>query len=151
MWWYLQVLSQCLKTIFTCKCIFIIRVSFEAILIYFKAHGRPLPWNWLLKLIFTESLFKIASKLTSIMTIHWSITLASEHNFQVLAQYLVSIITILNEYCHNTCKYWALSRWIHPNTDWKIKMCKLFPFPVFLFPDPDCCPLNFLWRENWIT
>ena len=32
---------------------------------------------------------------------------------------------------------------LHFNTDWKVKMCKLFPFPVFLFPDPDCCPLNF--------
>ena len=36
---------------------------------YFKACGRSLLWNWLLKLILTENLFRIASKLTSIVTI----------------------------------------------------------------------------------
>ena len=45
-------------------------VSFEAILMYFKACGRSLLWNWLLKLILIENPFKIAS------------------NLQVLSQYL---------------------------------------------------------------
>ena len=39
------------------------------------------------KLILTENLFKIASKLPSIVTILSSIALAGEHIFQVLAQY----------------------------------------------------------------
>ena len=46
-----------------------ILVSFEAILMYFKACCRLLLLNWLLKLILTENLYKIASKLTSILTI----------------------------------------------------------------------------------
>ena len=37
--------------------------------------------------IFTEILFKIASKLTSIVTILAKIALAGEHIFQVLGQY----------------------------------------------------------------
>ena len=43
---------------------------------------------WLLKLILTENIFKIASKPTSIVTILAIITLAGDHIFQVLGQYL---------------------------------------------------------------
>ena len=88
-----------------------ILVSFEAILMYFKACGRSLLWNWLLKLIFTENLFKIASKLTSIVTILANITLTSDHIFLVLAQYswvLLQYLWVLSQYLR------VLSRWIHP-------------------------------------
>ena len=73
-------------------------VNFEAILMYFKACGRSLLWNWLLKLIFTENLFKIASKLTSIVAILANIVLAGEHTFQVWLN--------TREYYHNTYQYW---------------------------------------------
>ena len=64
-----------------------ILVSFEAILMYFKYCDRSLLWNWLLKLILKENLFKIASKLTSIATILVNIALAGDLIFQVLTQY----------------------------------------------------------------
>ena len=66
------------STIFTS--IVTILVSFGAILMYFKACGRSLLWNWLLKLILT--FFK-----------NWINTGEYYHN------------TL--EYCHNTCEYWA--------------------------------------------
>ena len=70
-----------------------------------RACGGLLLWNWLLNLILTENVFKIASKLTSIVTILVSITLAGEHIFQVLAQYQYYQNTY--DYCYNTCEYWA--------------------------------------------
>ena len=88
-----------------------ILVSFEAILMYFKACGRSSLWNWLLKLILTENRFKIASKLTSIVTILANIALAGDHIFQVLAQYsgvLPQYLWVLSQYSR------VLSRWIHP-------------------------------------
>ena len=62
-------------------------VNFGAIFMYLKACGRWLLWNWLLKFILTENLFKIASKITSIVTILVKLALAGEHIFQVLGQY----------------------------------------------------------------
>ena len=59
----------------------------------------------------TRKIFKIASKLTRIVTILASITLAGEHIFQVLAQYswvLPQYLRILSQYLR------VLSRWIHP-------------------------------------
>ena len=76
-------------------------VSYEAILMYYKACGISLLWNWCLKLMLTENHFKIASKLSSIVTILAKIALAVDHIFQVLAQYSwvlpihMSIVTIL--------------------------------------------------------
>ena len=87
--------------------------SFEAISMYFNGCGRSLLWNWLLKLILTENLFKIASKLTSIVTILANIALAGDHIFQVLAQYswvLPQYLQVLSQYLR------VLSRWIHPWT-----------------------------------
>ena len=43
---------------------------------------------------------KIASKLTSILRARWT-------HLSSIGSILASITTILNEYCHNTCKYWA--------------------------------------------
>ena len=88
-----------------------ILVSFEAILMYLKACSWSSLWNWLLKLILTENLFKIASKLTSIVTILANIALAGEHIFQVLGQYswvLPQYLQVLSQYLR------VLSRWIHP-------------------------------------
>ena len=88
-----------------------ILVSFEAILMFFKACGKSLLWNWLLKWIHTENLFKIASRLTSIVTILVNIALAGEHIFQVLGQYswvLPQYLRVLSKYLR------VLSRWIHP-------------------------------------
>ena len=51
-----------------------ILVRFEAILMYFNACGRSVLWKWILKLILTGNLFKIASKLKSIGSILVSIT-----------------------------------------------------------------------------
>ena len=79
----------------------------------FKACGRSLLWNWLVKLILTKNLIKIASKLTSIVTILENIALAGGHIFQVLAQYL----WVLPQYLRVLSQYlWVLSRWIHPYT-----------------------------------
>ena len=64
-------------------------------------------WNWLLMLKLTKILFKIASKLTSIVAILVSITLGGEHIFQVLAQYLQVLPQYLVSICHNTCKHCA--------------------------------------------
>ena len=91
-------------------------VRLEAILIYIpisKLIVRKLTWNWLLKLIFSEIIFKIASKLTSIVTILAIFTLAGEHIFQVLAQYLDVLSQYLQVLSQNLR---VLSRWIHPNT-----------------------------------
>ena len=60
-------------------------------------------WNRLIKLIFTENLFKMSSKLTSIVTILANIALEGDHIFQVLAQYS----WVLPQYLR------VLSRWIH--------------------------------------
>ena len=95
--------------------------SFEAILMHFKACGRSLLKNWLLKLILTEKLFKIASKLTSIVTILANIALAGEHIFQVLAQYswvLPQYLRVLSQYLR------ILSRWIHPwsRGSWRVEL-----------------------------
>ena len=79
--------------------------SFEAMLMYFKACGRSLLWNWLLKLILTENLFKIASKRTSIVTILANIAQPGDHIFQVYAQYLQVLSQCLR----------VLSGWMHPN------------------------------------
>ena len=90
-----------------------ILVSFEATLIFFKAY-------WLLKLIFTEIIFKIASKLTSIVAILVSVTIAGEHIFQVLDQYL----KVLSQYLQVLPQYLReLSRWIHPKTSRRV--CRL--------------------------
>ena len=97
-----------------------ILVSFEAILMYFQACGRSSLWNWLLKLILTVNLFKIASKLTSIVTILVNISLAGDHIFQVLAQYswvLPQYLRVLSQYLQ------VLSRWIHPRITVLFKMC----------------------------
>ena len=54
---------------------------------------------------------KIASKLTSIVTILASITLAGDHIFQVLGKYswvLPQYLRVLSQYLR------VLSRWIHP-------------------------------------
>ena len=68
--------------------------------------GRLSLWNWLLKLILTENIFKIASKPTSIVTIFANIALAGNRIFQYLlntcAYYQNSY-----KYCHNICKYWV--------------------------------------------
>ena len=88
-----------------------ILVSYEAILMDFKACGRSLLWNWLVKLILAENLFKIASKLTSIVTILANIALAGDHIFQVLGQYswvLPQYLQVLSQYLR------VLSRWIGP-------------------------------------
>ena len=58
-------------------------VSFGAILKIFKLRIVSLTS----KVEITDFLFKIALKLTSILTILASIALAGEHIFQVLAQY----------------------------------------------------------------
>ena len=62
-----------------------ILVSFEAILIYSKIGSLPLKLTSKVDII--ETIFKIPSILTSIVTLA-SIGLAGEHIFQVLAQYL---------------------------------------------------------------
>ena len=70
--------------------------SFEAMLMYFKACGRSLLWNWLLKLILKENLLKIASKPMSIVAaILANIVLAGYHIFHIFGSILVSITTIL--------------------------------------------------------
>ena len=84
---------------------------------YFKACGTSLLWNWLLKLIFTINLFKIASKLTSIVTILVNIVLAGDHIFQVLGQYswvLPQYLRVFSQYLQ------VLSRWIGP---WYVWTC----------------------------
>ena len=56
-------------------------------------------------------LFKIAYKLTSILTILASVTPAGEHIFQVLAKYswvFPQYLRVLSQYLQ------VLSRWIHP-------------------------------------
>ena len=79
----------------------------QAILMYFKTCGISLLWNWFLKLILRENLFKIASKLTSIVTI-----LAGDSIFWVFAQYLC----VLPQYLQvlSQCLR-VLSGWMHPN------------------------------------
>ena len=84
-------------------------VSFEEILMCFKACGRSLIWNWLLKLILTENLFRIASKLTSIVTILANTAFAGDHIFQVL-WVLPKYLGVLSQYLR------VLSRWIHPKS-----------------------------------
>ena len=64
-----------------------ILLSFQAILIYFKALDWTITLNSLLKSLITEMLLKIPSKLTSNITILTIITLVGEHIFQVLGQY----------------------------------------------------------------
>ena len=86
-----------------------ILVSFEAYLMYFKACDRSLLWYCLLKLILTENLFKIASKLTSIVTTLANTALVGGHIFQVLAQYL----WVLPQYLRVLSQYLrVLSIWI---------------------------------------
>ena len=63
-------------------------VTFEAILIYFKAYCRKITLKLTSKVDIYKNPLQIASKLTSIVTILASIALAGEHIFQVLAQYL---------------------------------------------------------------
>ena len=61
--------------------------------------------------MFTKIIFKIASKLTSIVTILPNIALAGDHIFQVLSQYswvLPQNVQVLSLYLR------VLSRWIHP-------------------------------------
>ena len=65
-----------------------ILISFEAILIYFKVYCKTINLKLTSKVEILEIFFKLASKLTSIVTILASFALASEHIFQVLAQYL---------------------------------------------------------------
>ena len=99
--------------------------SFEAILMYFEACGRSLLWNWLLKLILTENLFKIASKLTSIVTILANIAIAGDHIFQVVAQYswvLPQYLQVLSQYLR------VLSRWIHPRSQPHLSYLNSFSF-----------------------
>ena len=97
------------STIFTS--IVTILVSFEAIWkrvfvkINFKSQFQSNDVPQALKYI------KIASKLTSIVTILANIALAGEHIFQVLGQYswvLPQYLQVLSQYLR------ALSRWIHP-------------------------------------
>ena len=65
-----------------------ILVSFEAILIYFKAYCRKITLKFTTKVDIYRNPLQNASKLTSIVTILASIALAGEHIFHVLAQYL---------------------------------------------------------------
>ena len=68
--------------------------------------GRSLLWNWLLKLIFIENLFKIASELTSIV----SLTQILHKQVTTFFKYWVNTCECYHttyEYCHNTCEYWA--------------------------------------------
>ena len=87
-----------------------ILVSLEVILISLEPMVGILLWNWLLKLIFTEILFKIASKLTSIVTILAGFTVAGEHLFLVLVQYL----QVLSRWMHPTCLFQVveLEHWL---------------------------------------
>ena len=57
-------------------------------------------------LILTENLFKIALKLTNIVTILANIAIAGDHIFK---DWLNTPEYYHNtyEYCHNTCEYWA--------------------------------------------
>ena len=78
-----------------------ILVCFKAILMDFKAFGRHLLWNWLLMVILTENLFKIAYNYCDYYTCRWT-------HFSSIGSILGSITPILNDYCHNNaCKYWA--------------------------------------------
>ena len=88
-----------------------ILLNFEAILerfsvrINFKSQFQSNDLQKALKYL------KIASKLTSILTILANIALAGEHIFQVLAQYL----WVLPQYLRVLSQYsQVLSRWIHP-------------------------------------
>ena len=95
-----------------------------AILMFFKACGRSLLWNWLLKLILTGNLFKITSKPTSIVTILANIALAGDHIFQVLGQYS----WVLPQYLRILLKYLGvLSRWIQLKS---LKKSLLFDFLI---------------------
>ena len=103
-----------------------ILVRFEAILMYLKACGGSILWNWLLKLILTENLFKIASSPTSIVTILVNIAVAGDHIFQVLAQYswvLPQYLQVLSQYLR------VLSRWIHPRS---VEILLLFFWKVII-------------------
>ena len=77
---------------------------FEAILMNFKACGRSLLWNWLLKLILTENILKIASKVL------WQYSRELHLQVNTFFKYWLNTrkyYHIIYEYCHNTCKYWA--------------------------------------------
>ena len=65
-----------------------ILASFEAILVYFKACCRKITLKLTSYVEIYRNPLQIASKLTSIVAVLVSITLAGEHIFQVLAQYL---------------------------------------------------------------
>ena len=76
---------------------------------------------------FTENLFKIASKLTGIVTILTNIALAGDHIFQVLAQYswvLPQYLRVLIQYLR------VLSRWIHPYSEDSSKLLAASLFPL---------------------
>ena len=76
-----------------------ILVSFQAILIYFKANGfGPLPQYW--------PPLQIPSKLTSIVSILASIAIAGEHIFKYWLNTREYYHNTYEYYC-NTCEYWA--------------------------------------------
>ena len=62
-------------------------MCFEAILVYFKAYCGKITLKLTSNVEIYKLLFRIASKLTSIVTILANIALEGEHIFQVLGEY----------------------------------------------------------------